>query len=456
MSTDWSDKILESFLEEAVTGRRPPDLLASITAAWQQECAEQVPIPEKSEANGELVAPPVVTKPSLLPKPVNPPAKPRVSYAWQVLLVVAASGVLIACAVQWRSAFMPAKDSIAKVPAPTNSPTADPKKPAPVPPQVASSGDPKLPTKQGSTFSGEKLGTENVPFASNEPTKASDNVPKPSATAVANRLSDQQIVELIDTQLGSLWQRLNVTPESKLDASQLGQLLSKTLTGQELPSPVAAELAELKSGERREQAIAQVIKEATDSQAFARLWAKDIVVGWLGGGNVPLNSPEVEQLEQFVSSGIADGKPWSEVVAKAVSDEVLVKAFAGGGNHRMAAHLSGAFLDSSLACVRCHEPKSQNVVAASQEQYWSLVAMLMGLEVLTDEKTKIRTAIDKQAEVFADTKNRACFLIALTALWSRPSLCCLMVNHGRVLMALRPLVLPLRIGSETQPSRIKR
>ena len=408
MSTDWSDKILESFLEEAVTGRRPPDLLASITAAWQQECAGQVPIPEKSEANGELVPPPVVTKPSSLPKPVNPPAKPRVSYAWQVLLVVAASGVLIACAVQWRTAFLSTEDSIAKVQNPTTAPTANPTNPAQIPQQVASSNDRKLP-KEVNSFNGEKLGTENVPFASNEPTKPSENEPKPSANAVANRLSDQQIVELIDRQLGTLWQRLNVTPESKLDASQLAQLLSKTLTGQELPSPAVAELAELKSGERREQAISQVIKEAIDSQAFARLWAKDIVVDWLGSENVPVNSPAVEQLEQFVASGIAGRKPWNEVVAKAVSDEVLVTAFAGGGNHRMAAHLSGAFLDSSLACVRCHEPKGQNGVAASQEQYWSFVAMLMGLDVHTDEKTKIRTAIDKQSEVFADAKRPSLF-----------------------------------------------
>lgn len=400
MSTDWSDKILDSFLEEAVTGRRPPDLLASITAAWQQECAGQVPLPEKTEATGELIPPPVASMPKPLPKPMPAPAKPRVSYAWQVLLVVAASGMLIACAVQWRTIFMPNKDNVAKL----QPPTIEPK---PAPPQVADN-DSKAPKKPANTFNGEKLGTENVPFASNEPLLSAEKEPKLDSVASTNRLSDQQITELIDTQLNTLWQRLKVTPEAKLDANQLAQLLSKTLTGQDLASTVAAELAELKS-ERRDQRISQVIAEAIDSQAFARLWAKDIVVAWLGGGNVPLNSPAVAQLEQFVAGGIAGDKPWNEVVSKVVSDDLLIAAFAGEGNHRLAAHLSGAFMDSSLACVRCHEPKGQNGLAASQEQYWSMVAMLMGLDVRSDEKTKVRTVVDEQAKVFADTEKPSLF-----------------------------------------------
>ena len=122
-----------------------------------------------------------------------------------------------------------------------------------------------------------------------------------------------------------------------------------------MPSPIAADLAELKSGERREQAIGQVIAQAIDSQAFARRWANEIVVDWLRGGNLPLNSPMVKRLEQLVASGIASDKPWNEVVSEVVSDDALAAAFAGGGNHRMASHLSGAFMDSSLGCVRCHE-----------------------------------------------------------------------------------------------------
>jgi hypothetical protein len=116
----------------------------------------------------------------------------------------------------------------------------------------------------------------------------------------------------------------------------------------------------------------------------------------------------VEQLEQLVASGIADGQPWNEVVSKVIAGDVLVTAFAGNGNHRLASHLSGAFMDSSLGCVRCHEAKGRGV-ATSQEQYWSLVAMLMGLDVRSDEKSNVRLAIDNQTEVFAETKKPSLF-----------------------------------------------
>lgn len=405
-SDDWSEKVFDSFLEEAVTGRRPPDLSAKIMAAWQQECADKVPLPSRAESTGELIAPPVVKS---LPaqKPTVAQPKPRVSYAWHVLLVVAASGLFIAFAVQWRTSFVSSNASTAPIARSSiNTP------PAPLP-QVASSNDSKPKKKENGSFNGEKLGTESVPFATLEPSAPSEKETKLDPVATASLLTDDQIVELIDRQLGTLWQNLKITPEAKLEATQLAQLISKTLTGQELSSPVAAELEELRNGERREQAVsqavAQVVAQAIDSQAFARRWANEIVADWLRGGNLPLNSPSVGQLEQFVAAGIAGRKPWNEVVAKVVSDDVLVAAFAGGGNHRMASHLSGAFMDSSLGCVRCHEPKGQRNVPASQEQYWSLVSLLMGLDGRSDEKTKVRSAVDKQAEVFAETKKPSLF-----------------------------------------------
>ncbi len=396
MNTDWSDKILDSFLEEVVTGRRPPDLLASITTAWQQEQAGQIPLPNKAEAASELIAPPIVARAKPKPKPAPVPAKRRVSHAWHVLLVVAASGVLIACAIQWRGAFVSTKGSIAT--APMGSDGAPQQNP-----QVATTNDPNSPKKEADEFNGEKLGIDNVPFATHEP-KPAEIEPSTDSIATLNRLSDQQIVELIDKQLAMLWQRLKVTPESKLEANQLAQLLSRTLTGQALPSTIDAELAEIKNEERREQVIARMVEQAIDSQAFSRLWAKELVTTWLRGGSLPLNSAPVEQLEQLVANGIAGDQPWNQVVSKVISGDAVVTAFAGGANHRLASHLSGAFLDSSLGCVRCHESKGSGGSATSQKQYWSLVATLMGLDVRSEEKSAERKAVDKQAEVFAESK----------------------------------------------------
>ena len=80
MNNNWSDKILDSFLEELVSGRRPPDLLGNITAAWQQERAGQIPLPCKTEATGELIAPPIVAKSAPMQKPAAVPTKRRASY----------------------------------------------------------------------------------------------------------------------------------------------------------------------------------------------------------------------------------------------------------------------------------------------------------------------------------------------------------------------------------------
>ena len=401
MNTDWSDKILESFLEEAVTGRRPPDLLANITAAWQQEQAGQIPLPSKVEAVGESLSPSIVPKSTALQNLVVKRPENRTSRKWQVLLLVAASGVFIACAVQWRAVFVPNKNSVATAPKDNLS------APSQVP-QIASTDGKIKSKKENAEFIGEKLGIENVPFAAGEPNKPDGKVVSIDPIPTANQMSDQQIVELIDKQFAMLWQRLKVTPASKLDGSQNAQLLSKSLTGQELPSTIAGELAEAKSEERRELLVAQLITQAIDTQAFARIWAKELVADWLRSGSLPLNSAPAEQLEQLVASGIADGQPWNEVVSKVIAGDVLVTAFAGNGNHRLASHLSGAFMDSSLGCVRCHEDKGHGV-AASQEQYWSLVAMLMGLDVRSDEKSKVRLAIDNQAEVFAETKKPSLF-----------------------------------------------
>ncbi len=75
----------------------------------------------------------------------------------------------------------------------------------------------------------------------------------------------------------------------------------------------------------------------------------------------------------------------------------------------MAAHLSGSFLDGTLACVRCHERKGPAIAgASSQDQYWSLVAMLTGLDVQTEDpvknKQQQRLPVDHQLDLFAANK----------------------------------------------------
>ena len=477
-STDaeWADPVFDSFLEEAVTGRHPTDLRARILNAWQQEQAGRIPLPNSQTnsqiAAGNIIAPPVVEQQPWTASPMKASIGPNVtqatnhvvrvsgvdtsnintgnrasqpqrrSYAWQVLLVVAASGVMIACVLQWRSSFTSSDNTLVSktennqsknnqandLALGSNRATQTPR--SDVLPSELKSGDfgsgdvastnSAMPVNENSGVDSlakdprtgvenQKLALENVPFGkgNSNPTYADrSNVAKPSSP----RLSDQQIVELIDTQLATLWQRLKVAPASRMDDLQLAQALSKTLAGQELPNAAMAELAELKPAER----LDRVISQAIDSQAFARRWAGELTSQWIRGGSLARHSAAVKRLEEFLASGIAGAKSWNEVVTQVLSGEsaagdVLVSSMAGGGNHRLASRLSSSFMDSSLACVRCHEAKNPTDDVKSQEQYWSLVALLMGLDVRTSEPAAERSAVDKQAELFAATKQPSLF-----------------------------------------------
>ena len=407
-NADWADPVFDSFLEEAVTGVRPPDLRARIATAWQQELAGRIPLPTRANATGELIAPPVVNQKPISKSTVQRPSAEqtpaRRSHAWQVLLVIAASGLLIACAVQWRSAFFaPKNDSIAKVP---ENQSKDLRSQELARDNAVVTSQPSPPKAARDS---ETLTLDNVPF-SNPSTTESRPTRSELAEREALKLNDTQIVELIDTQLAQLWQRLNVTPAAKMDDLRLAQTLSQTLTGQELPAAAATELAELKPAERRER----VISLAMDSQAFARRLSHELVSKWLQGGSLPADSEPFQKLEEFVASGISDAKPWDQLVSQVLAGDsaagdVFVSAMAGGGNHRMASKLSGSFMDASLACVRCHEAKTPMKDIAAQQQYWSLVAMLMGLDATNpdksnSDKSKVRVAVDKQAELFAAEK----------------------------------------------------
>ena len=403
-NSDWTDPVFDSLLEEVVTGAHPPDLLTRITTAWQQELASRIPLPTASVASGELIAPPIVAQAAssnFLPQSNSgvhsfPKEAASRSHAWQVLLVVAASGLLIAGAIQWRLAFAPSNEAIVTVPkGTTNEPVAG---------DLAAANKKISDTASDSKVASEKLTLDNVPFNSPSITVPEVNEPVKESLATS-RLNDLQIVELIDTQLSQLWQRLNVVPSPRLDDQRLAQTLSQTLTGQELPTSTVAEFSELKPIERRERVIAM----AFDSQAFARRIARELVAGWLRGGSVPMDSEPAKKLEEFVAGGIAAGRPWDEVVSNVLSGnspagDVFVSSMAGGGNHRLASQLSGSFLDSSLTCVRCHEAKTSIAGVASQQQYWSLVAMLVGLDAVNVDKSKARVAVDKQSELFASEK----------------------------------------------------
>ncbi len=188
-----SDPVFDVLLEEAVTGRRPPNLLGRITAAWQIEHAAEIPLPNPTEAKGTLVAPPVAAPVATVRQLAKEPAaRASSSQAWKVLLVLAASGLLIAFGLQLRQAFFADKSDVAQnKPLEKDLPQPEAKGPslATKTPEQVVAPNTKAPVTS------EQLALESVPFRKvpdAEPTVT--NVASASGQT-ANRLSDQQIVE---------------------------------------------------------------------------------------------------------------------------------------------------------------------------------------------------------------------------------------------------------------------
>ncbi len=298
MNPEWSDKVFDSLTEEVVTGQHPPDLTARISDAWQRERAGQLPLPKATDGNNVLVAPPIAVAPH---RPVSeaPTDKSlrRSRFPVALLFAAAASVLLVVGGFQLRNWLLTESaqgDSSLASDHRETTPAANP--------QTL----PK-PNKQLAT-NGESLPLESVPFATTADSLVEQSrESRPSLAAETPRLSDQEIVGLIDSQLSGLWKELNLVPAPRVSDDQLAQALSIVLTGQELPAKEAAELQLVPAANRREK----VISSAIDSNAFTRRWADNLVAQWLRGGSLAMNSEPAEKLKQFVAGGIAAGRPWN-------------------------------------------------------------------------------------------------------------------------------------------------
>ncbi len=407
MSSDWSDQIFDSLLEEVVEGKRPPDLTARITEAWrlQNEQASRA-------AEGRVVA-----NPSELATPASDGVGPGsqspteverfdllsikgtpgslrtssaargqsvagqskvASYGWQALVAVAATIVCAAGGLQYYRSTLNST-----VVATNNGAKVNPK-----PTDISKATD--KPSAQS-----EQLSLDSVPFATvedsaeNSSKRADSNIPGQAKMPAA------EIVAVIDGQLTDLWQSVGVTPSEKLGVRELVQVLSTTLTGEQLPQELSASIAHASD----EEAKARVLDAAMNSQVFAKKMADHFVGLWFQGGKLDLKDPQVVQVRNYVAGNINLKKPWNAIVRRVVGSDAILAAHAGNGNHGLAGRLSESFMENSLACARCHAASQPDGQAISQDQYWSFVGLLSGLDsVSTPDGIK---AVDNQSTQFA-------------------------------------------------------
>ena len=302
------------------------------------------------------------------------------------------------------------------------------------------------------------LQTSAGKLASGDVTSPAGSQPMSGQLADGQPLDSQQIVAQIDQRLARVWQELSVTPSPKFDDAQRAQQVSLTLTGQpasgtvgDLDALIARATASLPFARQWADRFVNVWLAGSDlsaddarvqtlKQHFAesiyegRPWnatALDLLGGPLAVARADaVESPGAKAKDAKLNAGRQDasrsqdaspalasaGQPPAPAAQVNPIGSAFVGALAGEGNHRLLAHIGTNFLDVDLSCVRCHDASSSSVAAQGaitteaaeqlaerQAMYWSLAAMLQGIDAQALESGE-RVLVDRQAELLAAGK----------------------------------------------------
>lgn len=413
---DLSEQVFDSLVQEMITGQRPPDLTARILAAIERES-------QSNAAPSKLLAPPVITsvRPATQTQPATTSSQKVKNVAAASLSSRAFSFVVIAVAATLLFGFLGWRwiDR-------ANDSSVGPGS------QIATGGDAENGENKSkaspSELAGATTGDGNGELKSNGPSKSNTsprhvpevidslpfeldsklsqqggtNAPK-QPRKVAEKLSQQQIVAQLDQQLESMWQGLDVSIKGQLTSVELAQQMSEALTGYQVPE---GELAQIVDDKKQAIEKAELIRNATSSMAFQRLWSERLIQYWTGRAQGDTERALVDSLAQRMR----EEKRWNVVVAELLGGDLssedsassqFLSLLAGGENHRLVECIGRGFMNQQVACMRCHRlPDAENTPANQQATYWSLVATLKGVEGHGAGKQ----VDDRQENLFAATK----------------------------------------------------
>lgn len=251
-----------------------------------------------------------------------------------------------------------------------------------------------------------ELNLDNLPFDSPQVAGPSSANPRANDRQVLpQRLEGDAVVAELDEQLSQLWRQVGVSPTRTLDDAALAEKMFTTL--------VASEQNEFKWADDRELNRLRFATYLTSQRGFASKWSDRITRQWLKRSSLPLDSEPVQELRSSLAAEIVASKPWNEIVLDVLGAElgessdtsaenVFISALAGGGNHRLLKRVGFNFMNANLACIRCHDDASQKAegVTARQETYWTLVALLNGVDARGNFASGGRQVTDKQPALF--------------------------------------------------------
>lgn len=420
MNDNWSDRILDSFLDEVISGETPPDLSDRIMSQLAQRQAEanaaDIPLPEvpddldsdRSWWQQVVHLPPVQTSASIQPSS-NPSAlvsnsnaslkrvelsgaaSKKNRHAWALTTGVAACLLAVVALV---SAFPELYQTTTVISQNAGVPNTPPRstiessnqKPAgqgtPTSPQVAVKPTPRV---EAPLPRPERLDIKGLPFAVVEP-DAMPNSPSASETPTDGvALTDEEIIAEINGSFAALWNQYKVAPNSTIDDKEWLERTASVLLN---ATPTSTQIELFKQTEDPNKR-SYLLQQATSSERFSRFFAKQIV---------HLLVPDVkeetaawrEEFELWLTQNIAQRTPYNDVVYKLLNaspvkqvdgapvaerpENYWLTALQDPHGHAVAQKVSTLWLNQSLQCSQCHDQGT--APETSQTSYWSMLAAL--------------------------------------------------------------------------------
>ncbi len=413
MNEDHSEKILESFLEEMLTQKHPPDLTERIKAAWQAEQAttgqdDQRVVAELVDAevvetdvipltNGNPVNESGLSAPSgsIARKVRSRRGAPKTVLLQSILDVSAAVAVGLLGWTLINNSTSPSNleaNNSEGLPTPEQELAINT-----LEEQEVVESDLIAETSKDDTQESVDFGKLPFDRSPNETQIARTQVVKRS---LPPKLDDDAILKLVDAKLDELWARVDVSPTSTLDDSALVSKARIALLGEfskqfSYQSPAAADF---------DRDVEQILA----SQQFSRALAHRFVKTWSPRPRTDPESDDLRAVTEQVAQRVRSGE-WNEIVVDLLGGTVetgksanqFLTAMAGAGNHRLVRRIGTHFLNENLRCVRCHdsETKSEYDEFTDQGEYWSLVALLRGVDIdrATEQPSRL---VDKQETLF--------------------------------------------------------
>ena len=417
MSEEYSDQILDYLTAEMLNGPKPPDLSARIEAAWAAEKdAQSTDTPSSPNLNLPASDPALLSQP-----PVAPPVQVRKESFESVerrspwIPALAASAALLVAAIAWT--VWPEDNNVVAEAEDTGS---EVEREGSKPSDLELAGNPSTdkvrnikPGSRGKASPTEELDLDSLPF-----NPAGNEEQPPGEALLANSfeasepIDRAEITSQVDQQFAKIWSSLGVQPSTKLPDPLLKTKLVLKLIGAESLEETSGSLEIDPSLE-----AAAFVEQLVDTPEVASLLASR-----LGSALVGRNPDELQQADgaifrSLASDTIAEGKDWNSFIKSVLSADLSEDAkgpldlagkfvfskVAVGDKHRFMNHLGSNLLNTNTSCVRCHDNKSQTgPTLKKQESYWSMVALLNGVQVRRDRDDGSLNLTDRQGELFAD------------------------------------------------------